>query len=122
MIRKLAVAFALLAVSAFAVNAADSGVTGKWNFVLDTEGGERQAPAEFGLDGKNVTGNFAGTEVKGTFDEAKLELKFPFESEEVGKGTLVFKGKLDGGALVGDFSFETEAQTYTGTFKATHPE
>jgi hypothetical protein len=122
MIRKLAVAFALLAVFAFALNAADSGVTGKWNFVLDTEGGERQAPAEFGLDGKNVTGNFAGTEVKGTFDEARLELKFSFESEEVGKGTLVFKGKLDGGALVGDFSFETEAQTYSGTFKATHPE
>ncbi len=122
MLRKTAWFFALLSVFAFLAHAADSGVTGKWNFVLDTEGGERQAPAEFGLDGQNVTGNFGGTEVKGTFADNKLELKFPFESEEVGKGTLVFKGKVDAGALVGDWSFETDAQTYTGTFKATHPQ
>ncbi len=121
MIRRFALAFALMSVFALVLQAG-SGITGKWNFVLDTEGGERRAPAEFDLDGKNVTGNFAGTEVKGTFAEEKLELKFPFESEEVGKGTLVFKGKVDGDALIGDFSFETEAQTYTGTFKATHPE
>jgi len=108
--------------TAFLAQAADSRVAGKWNFVLDTEGGDRRAPAEFVLDGQNVTGNFGGTEVKGTYSENKLELKFEFVSEEVGKGTLVFKGKVDGGALVGDWSFETDAQTYTGTFKATHPE
>jgi hypothetical protein len=122
MLRKIALAFALLSVCAFLAQAADSGVTGKWNFVLDTEGGERQAPAEFGLDGEKVTGTFGPAEVKGTFAENKLELKFPFESEEVGKGTLVFKGKIENGALTGDWSFETEAQTYTGSFKATRPQ
>ena len=122
MLRKLALAVALVSVFAFLAHAADSGVTGKWNFVLDTEGGERRAPAELGLDGEKVTGNFNGTDVKGTFADSKLELKFPYESEEVGKGTLVFKGKVDAGALAGDWSFETEAQTYTGTFKATRPE
>ena len=74
------------------------------------------------MDGSKVTGTFGSTPVQGTFADGKLDLKFPFDSEEVGKGTLVFKGKLDGEAIVGDWSFETEAQTYTGTFKAARPQ
>jgi hypothetical protein len=122
MLQKFVVVLALVAVFAFLAQAADSPVTGKWNFVLDTEGGERQAPAEFGLDGQNITGTFGPTPVKGTFADKKLELKFHFESDEVGPGTLVFKGKVEGDALTGDWSFETDAQTYTGTFKATRPQ
>jgi hypothetical protein len=99
------------------LRAADAGIAGKWDFVLDTEGGERKAPAEFTLDGDNVTGKWGGADVKGTFTDGKLDLSFPFTSDEAGPGTLGIKGKLDGEALVGDWSF----QTYSGTFKATRP-
>ncbi len=77
--------------------AQSNGITGRWHFVLETEGGDR-----------NV-------DVKGTFADGKLDLAFPIESEEAGPGTLKLKGELNGGALSGTWEF----QTYTGTFKAT---
>lgn len=92
-----------------------SGVTGKWHFVLETEGGDRNVDATFQQAGQNVTGKWDKADVKGTFADGKLDLAFPIESEEAGPGTLKLKGELTGGALTGTWEF----QTYTGTFKAT---
>jgi hypothetical protein len=90
---------------------------GKWHFVLQTEGGDRTADPNFQLDGERVTGRWGDADVKGTFSGGKLDLSFPYNSDEAGPGTLKIKGELKGETLVGTWEF----QEYTGTFKATRP-
>jgi hypothetical protein len=89
-------------------------ITGKWAFVFDTEGGAREFAADFKLDGEQVSGKFAGADVKGTFKEQKLELAFPFSSEEANMtDTLKITGKLEKEALTGEWSFSSYSGTYT---------
>jgi len=93
---------------------------GKWHFVMDTEGGDRESEAEFAVDpdGK-VTGTFGKDKVAGTFKDGKMNLSFQITSEEAGiTDDLKFDGKIDdSGTLVGNWAFSS----YSGTFKATHP-
>ncbi len=90
-------------------------ISGKWQFVFDTEGGNRDFQADFKVIGKAVTGTWNGkAEVKGTIEDAKLELEFPTTSDEVGEGTLKMSGKVSD-TITGTWSF----QSYSGTFKAT---
>ena len=104
-------AFLLATLAAYA-----AGIAGKWQFVLQTEGGERQQTVEFQLDGSSVSGKWAGAEVKGTFADDKLNLAFPFSSSEGGlSGTLKITGKLTEGKLTGNWDFEGHG----GTFEAT---
>jgi len=90
-------------------------VTGKWHFVLDTPGGDRELDAKFQQDGDQVTGKWGAADVKGTFTEGKLALEFPFNSDEGGAGTMTLKGTLAADALTGDWAFTG----YSGSFKAT---
>ncbi len=90
-------------------------VAGKWHFVLNTEGGDREIDANFEQDGTKVTGKFAKDDVKGTFDDGKLKLEFLLNSEEAGPGTMKITAKLANDTLAGDWEF----QSYSGTFKAT---
>jgi hypothetical protein len=90
-------------------------VNGKWHFVLDTPGGDRELDAEFKVDGDQVSGKWGPSDVKGTFSDGKLNLEFPFNSEEAGAGTMKIKGVLADGALTGDWAFSD----YAGQFKAT---
>ncbi|HTU45961.1 MAG TPA: hypothetical protein VMF91_12910 [Bryobacteraceae bacterium] len=92
-------------------------VAGKWHFVLQTEGGERTADPNFQQDGDQITGKWGDAEVKGTFSGSKLDLAFPYNSDEAGPGTLKIKGELKGETLTGTWEF----QEYTGSFKATRP-
>lgn len=94
---------------------AQSDVSGKWHFVLDTEGGDRTADPVFQLNGDQVTGKWATADVKGTFSDGKLNLAFPYNSDEAGEGTLKIKGELKGDTLSGTWEFES----YSGAFKAT---
>jgi len=97
-----------------------SGVAGKWHFVLDTEGGDRELDAEFTVDSNGkVTGTFGKSAVAGTYLNGKLDLAFQFTSEEVGMtDQMALVGKLDDtAALTGNWQFST----YDGTFKATRP-
>ena len=112
--RKLVV-FMLCLLSLQMVWAAE--VSGKWNFVLDTEGGERRASADFVLEGEKVTGKYGEADVQGTCVDGKLELSFPLNSE-VGPGTLKISGKVAEKEITGTWKFET----YSGTFKPTRPE
>lgn len=93
---------------------AAEGIVGSWQFVMDTQGGDRTARATFTLDGKAVTGTWETTKVQGTFADGVLELSFPFESPEAGAGTLGIKAKLVNDELTGEWSF----QTYGGSLKA----
>jgi len=99
---------------------AATDITGKWQFVLNTEGGDRTAPATFQIDGQKVTGKWGdgNADVAGTFVDGKLDLAFPYNSDEVGPGTMKITGQVDGDALTGKWAF----QDYSGTFKATRPQ
>lgn len=100
--------------------AAAGDIAGKWQFVLNTEGGDRTAAADFQLDGQKVTGKWgdAKADVAGTFVDGKLDLAFPYNSDEVGPGTMKIKATLAGDVLTGTWEF----QDYNGTFKATRPQ
>jgi hypothetical protein len=93
---------------------------GKWHFVMDTEGGDRESEAEFAVDpdGK-VTGTFGKDKVAGTFKDGKMSLSFKITSEEAGiTDDLKFDGKIDdSGNMTGTWAFSS----YSGTFKASHP-
>jgi hypothetical protein len=100
--------------------AQDAGLNGKWHFVMDTPGGDREMDAEFavGADGK-VTGKYGKTDVAGTFKDGKMDLDFEMTSEESGETAhLKLIGKFDDKmALIGTWEFSS----YSGTFKATRP-
>jgi hypothetical protein len=93
---------------------AQANITGKWHFVFDTPGGNREFDATFQLNGHDVTGKWGNDDVQGTFADGKLNLSFTFHSDEVGPGTMKVTGELGGDSLSGNWSF----QTYEGTFKA----
>lgn len=121
-------AFAVLALFALlwtplARTAEPVTVGGKWHFVLDTPGGDRESDSIFEQDGDKVSGKWGvseskkdGDPVAGTFAENKLALEFTMNSDEIGPGKMKIKGLLAAdGSLTGDWSF----QDYSGTFKAT---
>jgi hypothetical protein len=108
--------FALVAPLYVKMHAAADDVSGAWAFVMNTDGGDRNATAMLKVDGKNVTGTWdEKTQVKGTFADGVLDLSFPLDSPEAGSGTLAIKAKLANGELTGTWAF----QTYSGTLKAT---
>ena len=111
----IAVAMACLTLLSPVSAASKLDVSGKWHFVLQTEGGEREREATFQQDGQKVTGKWDDADVQGTFDDGKLDLAFPITTEESGKGTLKIKGQLTADSLAGTWEF----QEYSGTFKAT---
>lgn len=99
---------------------AGTTIVGKWHFVLETPGGDREADANLSVDqdGK-VTGKFGDSDVAGTYKDGKLDLDFPFTSDEMGQtAELKFSGKLDDASeLTGTWEFIS----FNGTFKATRP-
>ncbi len=95
-----------------AVSAA--GISGEWLFALSTPGGDRSAIAILRLDGSSVTGKFGDAQVKGAYNAGQLDLAFPFTSPEAGTGTLIIKGKLEGGNIKGTWQFGD----HTGPFTA----
>jgi flagellar basal body rod protein FlgG len=108
------------ATNAQTANASNAGINGKWHFVMDTPGGDREMDAEFTVDADGkVTGKYGITDVAGTYKDGKLDLNFQMTSEESGQtAALKLVGKLDETAvLVGTWEFSE----YNGTFKATRP-
>ena len=106
---------AILWMPASRAQTAAANVSGKWHFVLDTEGGDRIVEPTFQQDGENVTGKWDKNDVKGTFIDGKLNLDFHLDSDEAGPGTMKIVAVLANDALTGDWSFEQ----YSGKFKAT---
>jgi len=101
-------------------NAQDAGINGKWHFVLETPGGDREVDEDFTVDADgNVTGKWGNSDVAGIYKEGKLALDFQFTSEEVGTtAAMKMNGKLDdSAALAGDWAFSE----YNGSFKAMRP-
>jgi hypothetical protein len=104
----------LTLVSLLPAFAADE-IAGKWNLVLDTDGGQRNAVLTIAVDGENVTGKWETTDVKGTFKEGKLELDFPLTSPEAGfTANLKISAKLSDGGLTGNWSYGSYAGALKG--------
>jgi hypothetical protein len=100
--------------------AEDSGLNGKWHFVMNTPGGDREMDAQFTVDADGkVTGKYGKADVAGTWKDGKLDLSFQMTSEESGEtAALKLAGKIDDtGALIGTWEFSA----YGGAFKATRP-
>jgi hypothetical protein len=116
----IAAAMVCLVMGRPVVHAQDAGINGKWHFVLETPGGDREVDADLAVDSDgNVTGKWGPSDVAGTYKDGKLALDFQFTSEEVGAtASMKIDGKLDEtAALTGNWAF-TE---YNGTYKATRP-
>jgi len=104
---------------------ADKRINGKWHFVFETPGGDRDFDAELTVDADGkVTGTWQGKpEVAGTCKDGHLVLAFDTYSPEAGEtAQLQIDGKLDGqsddsAAITGGWAFSS----YEGPFKATHP-
>lgn len=101
-------------------NNQDKRLNGKWHFVFDTEGGDREFEAEFSVDpdGK-VTGTWDKSPVAGTYKDGHVQLAFETTSEEANEtAQLQLDGKIDDSSTItGSWAFSS----YNGTFKATHP-
>ncbi len=91
----LALSLSAIFMSAVPASAAAPDVTGKWHFVLDTPGGDRESDAEFLVDSGKVTGKYGKADVAGTFKDGKMDLAFTIETEEAGNGTLKLVGQED---------------------------
>jgi hypothetical protein len=116
----IAVAMVFLVMGRPIAQAQDAGINGKWHYVLETPGGDREVDADFTVDSDgNVTGKWGNSDVAGTYKDGKLALDFQFTSEEVGAtASMKIDGKLDDtAALTGDWAFSE----YNGSYKAIRP-
>src|ERR1700722_7219389 len=60
-----------------------SNVSGKWHFILDTPGGDRDIDAEFTVDADGkVSGSWGKSSALGTYKNGSLNLDFSFYSDE----------------------------------------
>ena len=98
----------------------DKRIDGKWHFVFDTQGGDREFEAEFSVDADGkVTGTWNNKPATGTYKDGHLLMAFDTYSEEANEtAQLQLDGKIDDSStLTGNWAFSS----YDGTFKATHP-
>jgi hypothetical protein len=98
----------------------DKRINGKWHFVFDTTGGDREFNAEFTVDADgNVTGTWEKAPATGTFKDGHLLMVFDVTSEEANEtAPLHLDGKIDDSdTITGNWQFSS----YDGAFKATHP-
>jgi hypothetical protein len=96
------------------------GINGKWHFVLDTPGGDRESEADFTIDADGkVTGMWGKSSVAGTFRDGKLSLAFQMTADETGEtAEMKLTGTLDDKSiLTGKWQFSA----YDGTFTASRP-
>jgi hypothetical protein len=98
----------------------DKRIDGKWHFVFDTQGGDREFEAEFSVDtdGK-VTGTWNNKPATGTYKDGHMQMAFDIFSEEANEtAQLQLDGKIDDTATItGTWAFSS----YDGNFKATRP-
>ena len=97
-----------------------AGINGTWDFVFDTEAGERRASITLQADGEKVTGKVAGesgeAKITGSVSGDKIHIEFPYYSEEAGVEAVVkIDGAVSGDKITGRWEFDM----YSGTFEAT---
>lgn len=104
----------LLLIVAGALLGAD--LSGKWNFVWQTPGGERRSTLTLTEESGKVKAQFpeGKTPVDGTFSDNKLNLAGRLYSSEAGtEGAFRLTGTLEGDQLKGTASWEEHEMTFT---------
>ena len=94
------------------------GINGKWQFALDTPGGERDVDADLTVDADGkVSGTWGKSSVAGTFKDGKLDMAFQFTSDEAGETSeMKVTGTLDDkGIITGNWKFSSYDGAFTGT-------
>ena len=98
----------------------DNRINGKWHFIFDTSGGDRDFNAEFTIDAEGkVTGTWDKSPATGTYKDGHLVMAFETHSEEAGEtAQLQLDGKMDeANTITGTWAFSS----YDGSFKAMRP-
>ena len=93
-------------------------IAGKWNFVWETEGGQRRTTMTLRVSGERVEADMQGSPrpLSGTWKEGKVELQGAVYSQEGGgEGTFKLSGRLDDGKLKGSASWNEHPVTFTAT-------
>jgi len=94
MMKRIAAAAAGVMVVAGLAVAAQTGVSGTWNFVVNLDAGSGEPVFVFMQDGETLTGDYVGTfgsaSVTGTVEDDMIE--FTFGAEGVGEAT--YTGKI----------------------------
>lgn len=104
----------LLLVSAAALMGAD--LAGKWDFVWQTEGGERRSTLDFKVTGDAVSVEFPGAKapIRGTIKGGKLTLAGKLYSQEAGEeGDFQLNGTVTGEQIKGTASWQDHGMTFT---------
>lgn len=100
-----------------ALFAADS-MSGKWNFVWDTPGGERKSTLTFEQDGETLSVAFPDStkKIPGTVKDGEVKLNGKLFSPEAGQeGDFRLEGKIEDGKLVGRAAWNEHGMTFKAT-------
>jgi hypothetical protein len=104
----------LVVLSAASLLGAD--LTGRWNFIWQTPGGERRSTLTFKQNSDNVEALFPDSKepIKGTFKDGKLSLSGRVFSQEAGEAAeFHLQATLTGSELKGSGGWGDHALTFT---------
>lgn len=88
---------------------------GKWKFVWQTPGGERESVVAIAVDGESVSCDFPENKapIKGRFKDGRLELTGKLYSSEAGMdGDFKLTGKLVEGRIEGESYWNEHGMTF----------
>jgi hypothetical protein len=91
-------------------------LSGRWNFVWSTPGGERHSTLTFQVEGKEVRVQFpdSKTPVTGTLSGDEFSVSGKLYSAEAGvEGDFRMSGKVAEGRLTGTASWQEHTMTFT---------
>jgi len=101
---------------------AASPADGTWNCVFNTEVGERRGQLVIQVNGEEVSGKLVAVEgdrsveIKGTFKDGKIYLRFPFYSVDAGyQADLIIQGTVQDDRMEGTWQFDQYTGSFTGT-------
>ena len=107
-----------LALLLFAPADLAGGVDGAWEFVFDTEGGERTGEMVMKADGENVTAKMGESVLKGTLKDGELKLKGDYYADEAGyKAEFNLTGNVEGDTIKGKASWDLYEMTFVASKK-----
>lgn len=92
-----------------------AALDGKWNFVWNTEGGERRSRLTFAVTGSAVKVDFPGAKapLEGRIEGDKLTLSGKLFSAEAGEeGDFRLTGKVNGDSIGGEASWNEHRMTF----------
>lgn len=99
----------LLSISSSFASAQGTGVSGDWDLVMNTPGGQRNMRATFKVEGESITGELkradgAGTALKGSLKSGTIQFAYTVKYQD-NDLEITMTGKVDGDTMKGSVSF-----------------